>query len=58
MAWGNPRRMKFTITASKGTKILETKETYSGTESWQIYDKLEEKYKGKADITFTTGFSN
>lgn len=58
MAWGNPRRMKFTITASKGAKVFETKETYSGTESWQIYDQMEKKYKGKADITLTTGFSN
>lgn len=58
MGWGNARRMKFTITASKGGKVLETKETYSGTESWQIYDLMEQKYKGKADITFTTGFTN
>ena len=58
MGWGNTRRMKFTITASKGSKVLETKETFSGTESWQIYDQMEKKYKGKADITLTTGLSN
>lgn len=58
MGWGNTRRMKFTITASKGAKVLETKETFSGTESWQIYDKMEEKYKNKAEITFTVGFAN
>jgi len=55
--FGNRRRMKFTVTAKRGNKVLESNTTYSGTEAWSMFDLMEAKYKNKDKtvVEFSSG---
>lgn len=56
--YGTRRRMKFTVTARNGSKVLESNTTYSGTEAWDIFDLMETKYKNKNNGKIVVEFSS